>query len=54
MTTTYKLLAPEQRAAILHRLKRGPKLGKRKNARADYTSAAYRNVTGRDLNGGAA
>lgn len=53
-TTVYRLLTPEQRSAILRRLKHGPKLGKRKKARANYSSEAYRVVTGRDLNGGAA
>lgn len=54
MTTVYKLLTPEQRAAILRRLKHGPKLGKRKNRLVDYTRATYRDVTGKDLKGGAA
>ncbi len=54
MTTVYKLLTPEQRAAILRRMKHGPKLGKRKNRLVDYTRATYRDVTGKDLKGGAA
>lgn len=54
MTTTYKLLTPEQRSSILRRLKHGPKLGKRKNQLAAYTRETFRDVTGKDLKGGAA
>ena len=44
-TTAYKLLTPEQRAMILRRLKRGPKLGKRQNRLASYTQEIFRDVT---------
>ena len=46
-TTAYKLLTPEQRAMILRRLKRGPKLGKRQNRLGSYTQEIFRDVTGK-------